>query len=77
MTYTIQELAQANECETRDMFGLADIWLYWYTNNCCETSSIQDFLSLNNEGRIAMLRYLQSDGVYEELFLHILPHIYD
>ncbi len=76
MAYTIKGLAKANECESLDCYGLADVWNYWLSCNCNDKQCIDDFKRLRKADRITMLHVLQSDGCYENLYLHILPHIY-
>lgn len=77
MAYTIKGLAKKNECATLDADGLANQWDYWLVCNTNDNQSINDFLRLRKADRIQMLHFLQSDGYYENIFYHILPHIYD
>lgn len=75
MAYTIKGLAKANECETRDEFGLADLWNYWLACNVCDRQSINDFKSLRVADRQKMLGFLRSEPFYSELYNHIINNI--
>jgi len=63
MAYTIKGLAKANECETHDANGLAQIWNYWYICNCGGRKTIiSDFKSLQIKERGVMIHFLQENG---------------
>lgn len=72
--YTIKGLAKANECEEQNEYGLAQVWNYWLACNCCDKQSIRDFKRLTNRERQRMLDFLRME--YEELFEHIVKHLY-
>ena len=73
MAYTIKGLAKANECETHDAIGLAQIWNYWFVCNCNDKQSVNDFKRLRKADRKEMLNYLR--GYYNELYEHIVSHV--
>lgn len=76
MAYTIKGLARANECETHDAFGLANLWDYWLACNCNDRQSINDFKSLRKAERQEMLDFLRGDSYWCEVYNHIVSHIY-
>lgn len=76
MAYTIKGLAKANECESLDAAGLAEVWNYWLTCNCNDKQSVNDFKRLRKADRQKMLDYLH-DCYYNDLFNHLCMHIYD
>ena len=76
MAYTIKGLAKANECETHDASGLADVWAYWLECNSNDKQSINDFKRLRKEERLSMLHYIKHCTTYEKLYDHIVEHIY-
>ena len=76
MAYTIKGLAKANECKTYDAAGLAEIWMYWFTCNCNDQQSINDFKRLRKADQKEMLSYLRSDSFLCELYTHITTNIY-
>ena len=75
MAYTIKGLAKVNECETHDMYGLADLWNYWLACNCNDRHSINDFNSLRKADRREMMSLLCSEPIYTELYNHIINNI--
>lgn len=75
MAYTIKGLAKANECETHDMYGLADLWNYWLECNVCDRQSINDFKRLRKADRKKMLDFLRCDPSYIKLYNHIINNI--
>lgn len=76
MAYTIKGLAKANDCETLDCYGLAEVWDYWLACNCNDKQSVNDFKRLRKEDRQEMLDFLRSESTYRELFNHICAHLY-
>lgn len=77
MAYTIKGLAKANECESFDCIGLAEVWNYWLTCNCNDMQSVNDFKRLRKSDRQEMLNFLRSDSFYCGLYNHICTHICD
>ena len=71
--FTIKGLAKANECETHDMYGLANLWRYWLDCNCNDRQSVNDFKLLRKAERKEMMNFLRSE--YPELANHILSRI--
>ena len=59
--YTIKELAEANECESADMYGLACVWNYWLECNCNDMQCVNDFTRLYNDDMEKMMEFLQAE----------------
>ena len=76
MAYTIKGLAKANECESLDCYGLAEVWNYWLACNCNDRQSVNDFKRLRSADRQEMLNFLRHDSFYSELYNHIVAHIF-
>jgi len=75
MAYTIKGLAKANECESFDCYGLAQVWNYWLACNCNDKQSVNDFKRLRKADRKEMLDYLYLNDW--DLYAHIVNHLYD
>lgn len=73
MAYTIKGLAKANDAETFDENGLAQVWEYWYTCNVSGKQVVRDFLSLRKKDRNIMKWYLY--GYNPQLLYHIIMNI--
>lgn len=73
MAYTIKGLAKANECETCDIYGLAETWNYWLVCNCNDMQCVKDFKRLRKSERKDMMNFLRSE--FPELANHILNHV--
>jgi len=76
MAYTIKGLAKANDCESFDEYGLANVWSYWLSCNSNDKQSINDFKRLRNADKQKMLNFLRSESGYEELFYHITSRLF-
>lgn len=76
MAYTIKGLAKANECESLDCYGLAEVWNYWLACNCNDMQSVNDFKSLRKDDKKEMLNFLRSEPFLCKLYNHIVAHIY-
>lgn len=74
MAYTIDELAEANDCEELNEYGLADVWQYWIQCNHNDMQSVNDFKSLRSEARNEMMQFLRRE--YPDVADHILDRIY-
>ena len=75
MAYTIKGLAKANECESLDCYGLAQVWQYWYICNHNEYGKkqvLKDFKSLRKADRQEMINWLRMENEY---FLDVLDII--
>lgn len=70
--YKIKGLAKANECETHDAAGLADVWWYWFVCNANDQQCIEDFKRLRKSDQKEMLQFLRMHSFYCELYEHIL-----
>ena len=67
MAYTIKGLAKANDCESLDCYGLANLWQYWYTCNSNEHGRNHirnDFKLLRNADKQEMLSWLRMNSDY-------------
>ena len=67
MAYTIKGLAKANDCESLDCYGLANLWQYWYTCNSNEYGRNHirnDFKLLRKADRQEMLNWLRMNSDY-------------
>jgi hypothetical protein len=76
MAYTIKGLAKANECESYDIYSLANLWDYWLTCNVCDRHSINDFKRLRKADRKEILNFLHSEPAYTKLYNHIINNIF-
>ena len=80
MAYTIKGLAKANDCESLDCYGLANLWQYWYDcnqNNYGRNHIRNDFKLLRKADRQEMLNFLRVyDSEYSAVLNAIISDIY-